>query len=132
MTCYSIRTSIFRYICLIIWEGSYFLFKLSYFYTQKQRHQVQWSTFHRTLKNQQTGTRRCQVQCQSIKVSQRVIDLLWKYDINLSCKWRLSRKPWEPWNESSGPWKPSVSYDTLPRTLKTQKYVFFWLSVESL
>ena len=36
-------------------------------------------------------------------------------------------KPWKSWNESSGPWKPCILDDTLPRALKNLKYVFFVL-----
>ena len=88
---------------------------------------MQWSTFYGTLKISKTS-RRWHVQCQGIKVSKRVLDLLWKYDTNLSCKCRVSSGPRKPWNESSGPWNPWISYDTLPKTLKPPKYVFPWLS----
>ena len=64
----------------------------------------------------------------SVKGCQMVLDLLWKYDTNLSCKCRMSKKPWKYWNESSGSWKSWISYNNFPMTLKTLKYVFPWLS----
>ena len=60
----------------------------------------------------------------SVKVSQRMLDLLWKWNTNLSYKCRVSRGHSKPWNESSGPWKPWILYDTFPRTLKTLKMPF--------
>ena len=75
-----------------------------------------------------TCTRRWQVQCQGISVSQRVLDLLRKYDTNLSSKCRVSSGPWKPSNESSGLWKPRHLYDTLPWILKTLEYAFLWWS----
>ena len=72
--------------------------------------------------------RRWQVQYQGINVSQRVLDLLKRYDTNLSSKCRVSSGPWKPSNESSGLWKPRHLYDTLPWILKTLEYAFLWWS----
>ena len=85
-------------------------------------------TFYRTFKIQKTGTRRWQFQCQGIMVSQTVLDLLWKHDTNLSCRCRVSSRPWKHWNESSGLWKLWIVYDTLTKTLKVLKYAFLGLS----
>ena len=60
--------------------------------------------------------------CQIIKVIQRMLDLFWKYETNLFCKF-VSRtlktlKWWEPW----------ISYDSFPRTLKSFKKKLLWIS----
>lgn len=96
-------------------------FKLSDFYSQKSKDQVQQSRFYLTLKIQIPGTSRRQVQCQCIKVSQRMLDFLWKCETNLSkkCqKGRVSSWLWKSWHESSVPWKPWILFDTLPRIQK--------------
>ena len=82
----------------------FYLFNCHICRPEKSRGQKQWSTFCQTIKIQK------KFQCQGIKVSQRMLDLQWKDDTNLSCKCKVSSRPWKPWKESRRPLKPCISY----------------------
>ena len=105
---YSFHIFISKYICLITWEERYFIHLNCYFFTSKSK-----ETKCNGLDFMELWKYRKQVgDTSNVRVSRSVkgLDLLWKYDTNLSCKCRVSSGPRKPWNESSGSWNPWISW----------------------